>query len=142
MKINDKFLLWQSYIYLYYILLYNILYYILHLSILYKYWHSVNLFCSRTYTRATFRTQSNIYNKAFLWLLQRYPITDVPLGSKYASAYIYTQVGPIEIILRIILIILNICNVKYIFLTKDEWKTVAVSEFKLLSLHFISAYSF
>ena len=118
-KINDKFFTVQSW-----------------LSIFYKYWHSINLSYSRTYTRGVFRTQLNIYNKAFLWFSQRCPIVDVLLGSKYASAYIYIRVSPIEIILHIILNILNIFGVKYLFLTKEEWNKVAISELKLLSLHF------
>ena len=72
-----------------------------------------NLFYCKTYTRDVFRTQSIIYNKAFVWYLQRSSIIDVCLGSKYASAYIYiwvVQVSYIEIIC-----ILNIFVVKYIF---------------------------
>ena len=69
-----------------------------------------------------FRTQLNIYNKAFLWFSQRRPIVDVLLGSKYASAYIYIQVSPIEIILHIILSILNIFAVKYFWQKKSEIK--------------------
>ena len=106
------------------------------LSISYKYWHSINLSYNRTYTRGVFRTQLNIYNTAFLWFSQRFPIVDVLLGSKYASAYIYIRVSPIEVILHIILSILNIFAVKYLFLTKEEWNKVAISELKLLSLHF------
>ena len=118
-KINDKFFTGQSW-----------------LSIFYKYWHSINLSYSRTYTRGVFRTQLNIYNKAFLWFSQRCPIVDVLLGSKYSSAYIYIWVDPIEIILHIILTLLNIFAAKYLFLTKEEWNEVAISELKLLSLHF------
>ena len=103
------------------------------LSIFCKYWHSINLSYSRTYTRGVFRTQLNIYNKAFLWFSQRCPIVDVLLGSKYASAYIYIRASPIEIILHIILSMLNIFPVKYLFLTKEEWNKVAISELKLLS---------
>ena len=47
------------------------------------------------------------------------------MGSKYTSAYVYIQVSPIEIIW-----ILNIYAVEYIFLTKEEWNKVAVSELK------------
>ena len=118
-KINDKFFTGQSW-----------------LSIFYKYWHSINPFYSRTYTRGVFRTQLNIYNKAFLWFSQRCPIVYVLLGSKYASVCIYIRVSPTEIILHIILSILNIFAVKYLFLTKEEWNKVAISELKLLSLHF------
>ena len=32
-----------------------------------KNWHSVNLFCFKTYTRGVFRTQLNVCNKACLW---------------------------------------------------------------------------
>ena len=122
-KSMTNFLLWQS-----------------RLSIFYKYWHSINLFYSRTYTRGVFRTQLNIYNKAFLWFLQRCPIADVLLGSKYASAYIYIRVSPIEIILHIILSILNIFPAKHLFLTKEEWNKVAINELKFLSVYFILAH--
>ena len=44
----------------------------------------------------------------------------VLLDSKYASAYIYIQVSPTEIILHIILSILNIFAVKYLFLQKKN----------------------
>ena len=103
-KINNKFFTGQSW-----------------LSIFYKYWHSINLFYSRTYTRGVFRTQLNIYNKAFLWFSQRCPIVYVLLGSKYASVCIYIRVSPTEIILHIILSILNIFAVKYLFLIKEDW---------------------
>ena len=112
------------------------------LSIFYKYWHSINLFYSRTYTRDEFRIQLNIYNKAFLWFSQRCPIVDVLLGYKYVSAYIYRKVIPTEIILHIMLSILNIFAVKYLLLTKEEWNKVSISELKLLSLHFILAESY
>ena len=102
----------------------------------YKYWHSINLSCSRTYTRGVFRTQLNIYNKTLLWFSQRCLIVDVLLGSKYASAYIYIRFSPMEFILHIILSIMNISAIKYLFLTKEEWNKVAISELKLLSLHF------
>ena len=118
-KINDKFFTGQSW-----------------LSIFYKYWHSINLSYSRTYTRGVFRTQLNIYNKAFLRFSQRCPIVDVLLDSKYASAYIYIRVSIIEIILHIILSILNIFAVKYLFLAKEKWNKIAISKLKLLSLHF------
>ena len=118
-KINNKFFTGQSWLFLFY-----------------KYWHSVILSYSRTYTRGVFRTQLNIYSKAFLWFSQRCPIVDVLLDSKCASAYICIQVSLIEIILHIILNILNIFAVKYLFLTKTEWNKVAISELKLLSLHF------
>ena len=93
-----------------------------------KYWHSVNLFYCKTYARNVFRTQSNIYNKAFLWFLQSSSTIDVLLGCKYVSAYIYIQVSPIEITC-----ILNIFAVKYIFSEKEEWNKVAVSELKEIS---------
>ena len=118
-KINDKFFIGQSW-----------------LSVFYKNWHSINLSYSRTYTRDVFKTQFNVYNKAFLWFLQRFHIVDVLLGSKYPSVYIYVRLNPIENILHITLSILNIFAVKYIFLTKEEWNKVAISELKLLSLHF------
>ena len=57
---------------------------------------SINLFCCKTYTRDVFRTQSSIYNKAFLSFSQKRSTIDVQLGSKYVFAYI--QVSPIEII--------------------------------------------
>ena len=47
-------------------------------------------------------------------------MVDVVLGSKYASAYIYIRVSPIEIISHIILSVLSIFAVKYLFLTKEE----------------------
>ena len=89
-------------------------------------------FQSKTY-RAVFRTQSNIYKKAFLWFLQRCPTVDVSLGSKYATAYIYIQVSPIEIILQMILRILNIFAVKYLFVTKENWNKVAISKLREIS---------
>ena len=46
----------------------------------------------------------------------------------YASAHIYIRISPIEIILHIIVSIWNIFAVKYIFLTKEEWNKVAISE--------------
>ena len=105
-----------------------------------KYWRSVNLFYSKTYTRGTFKTQSNVYNKAFLWFSQRCSTVDVQLGSKYGSAYIYIQLSPIEIILHIILNIFNIFAVQYLFLTKEEWDKVALKEKEIkgnfLSLHY------
>ena len=64
----------------------------------YKYWCCINLSSSRTFTKGVFRTQLNIYNKAFLRFSQRYPIIDVLLGSKYASAYIYIRVSLIGFI--------------------------------------------
>ena len=75
-----------------------------------------------------FRTQSNIYNKDFLWFLQRSSTIDVRLGSKHTSAYIYIQVSLIEIIC-----ILNIFAVKYTFLTKEGNK-VTVTELKEIPL--------
>ena len=50
------------------------------------------------------------------------------MGSKYASAYIYVQVSPTEIVC-----ILNIFAVKYIFSEKEELHKVAVSELKEIS---------
>ena len=76
-KINDKFFIGQSW-----------------LSVFYKNWHSINLSYSRTYTRGVFKTQFNVYNKAFLWFLQRFHIVDVLLGSKYPSVYIYCTAQP------------------------------------------------
>ena len=90
------------------------------LSISYEYWHSINLAYNRTYTRGLSRTHCNIYNTAFLWFSQGCPIVDVLLGSKYASAYIYIRVSPIEIILHIILSILDIFAVKYLFSYKGR----------------------
>ena len=75
-----------------------------------QYWHSVNLFYCNTYVRCVFRTHSNIYNKAFLWFLQRSFIIDVWMGAKYASAYSYVQVSLTEVIC-----ILNISAVKHTF---------------------------
>ena len=107
-----------------------------------RYWHSINLSYSKTYTRGIFRTQLNVYNKAFLWFSQRWLIVDVLLASKYASAYIYIRASPTEIILHIILSILNIFSVKYRFLTMEEWNKVAIRKLKLLSLHFkLASYS-
>ena len=57
-----------------------------------------------------FRTQSNIYDKGFLWFSQKIFTTDVRLVSKYATAYIYMQVSPIEIMCT-----LDIFALKYIF---------------------------
>ena len=54
------------------------------------------------------------------------------MGSKYASAYTYIQVNPIEIIC-----IMNIFAVKYIFHKKEEWNKMAIGELKFLSLHFV-----
>ena len=84
------------------------------------------------YTRGVFRTQSNIYNKALLWFLQRSSTTDVQVGSKYASAYIYIQVSPIEIIC-----ILNIFALKYTFFDKRKTK---LSELKEISFNSIFLY--
>ena len=92
-----------------------------------KYWHSVKLFYCIAHARGVFRTQSNI------WFLQRSSTIVVLLGSKYASAYIYIQVCPTEIICM-----LNIFTVKYIFSEKEEWNKVAVSELKQISWDFIS----
>ena len=124
-KINDKFFTGQSW-----------------LSISYRYWHSINLSYSKTYARGVFRPQLNIYNKAFSWFSHRWPIVDVLLGSKYASAYIYTRASPIEIILHIILSILIVFAVRYRFLIMQEWNKLAISELKLLSLYFkLASYS-
>ena len=68
---------------------------------------------------------------------QRSSTADVLLGSKYASAYIYKQVGPIEIICIIMNILMNIFAVTYLFLTNEEWNKVAMSDLKFQSLHFI-----
>ena len=68
-------------------------------------------FYSKTYTKGVFRTQLSIYNKAFLWFLQKSSTIDVRLGSKYASVYI--RASPKEVIC-----ILNIFAVKYIFSDK------------------------
>ena len=100
-----------------------------------KYWHSVNVFYCKTYARGVFRTQSNIYNKAFLWFLQRNSTIDVVQGFKYASEYIYIQISLTEIIC-----ILNIFAVKYIFSEKEERNKVAVSELKKISEDCISYY--
>ena len=82
-----------------------------------KYSPAVSLFYCKTYARGVIRTQSIIYNKAFLWYLKRICSIDVRLGSKYATAYIYIQVSPIEIIC-----ILNIFAVKYTFSDKRRMK--------------------
>ena len=50
------------------------------------------------------------------------------LGSKYASAYIYIQVSTIEIIS-----IFNVFAANTLFLAKEEWNNVAVSELKEIS---------
>ena len=104
-----------------------------------KYWHSVNLSYCKIYARGIFRTQSNIYNKAFLWFLQWSSTMDVRLGCKYASLYIYIQVSLIEIICK-----LNIFAVSTLFLTKEEWNNVAISELigNFLSLFNISLFVF
>ena len=103
-----------------------------------KYWHFVNLSYCKTYVRGLFRTQSNIYNKAFLRFLQRSSTIDARLGSKYASAYIYIQLSPIEIIC-----ILNIFSVKNTFSDKRRMKQSSSKRIKrnFLSLYFILAYS-
>ena len=80
-------------------------------------WHSVNLFYCNTYVRSVFRTQPNIYNKVFLWFLQRRLPIDVQVGPKYASAYIYIQVSLTEVIC-----IFNIFAVKHIFSDKRRMK--------------------
>ena len=82
-----------------------------------KHLHSVNLFYCKTYSRGVLRTQSNIYNKAFLWFLQRSSTIEVWLGSKYACAYICIQLRSIEIIS-----ILHIFAVKYTFSDKRRIK--------------------
>ena len=81
-----------------------------------------------TYARDIFRTQSNIYNKAFLWFLQRSSTIYVLLGCKYASVYIYIQVNPREITY-----IFNIFAVKCTFSGKEEWNKVTVNESKEFS---------
>ena len=96
-----------------------------------KCWNSVNLSC-KTYTRGVFRTQSNIYSKAFLWFLQRSSTTDVRVGSKYASAHIYMQVSPIEI-----MCIWNIFALKYTFFDKRKME---LSELKEISFNSIFLY--
>ena len=55
------------------------------------------------------------FNKFLLLKLPNFTTNFVRLVSKYASAYIYIQVSPIEIVC-----ILNIFAVNYIFLTKEE----------------------
>ena len=117
-KINNKFFTGQSW-----------------LSIFYKYWHSINLSYSRTYTRGVFRTQLNIYNKAFLWFSQRCSIVDVLLGSKYLYVHLHTVQSHRNYIAYNFKHI-EYFAVKYLFLTKEEWNKMAVSELKLLSIHF------
>ena len=95
-----------------------------------KYWHSVKLFYCKTYARGVFRTQSNIILKLSCNFCKKSSTIDVRMGSKYTSAYVYIQVSPIEIIW-----ILNIYAVEYIFLTKEEWNKVAVSELKEISVY-------
>ena len=56
-KINDKFLTFTK----------------LNLTILDKYWHSVNFFYCKTYTRGVFRTQSSVYNNGFYNFLKEAP---------------------------------------------------------------------
>ena len=92
------------------------------------YWHSLNLFYSKTYIRTVYRTQSNIYSKVFLWFSQICPNLDVLLGSKYLPSYIYIQVRPVKIILHIILSILNIFVVKYLSITKEKLNKVAINK--------------
>ena len=102
-----------------------------------KYWHFENLFYCKTYTRSVFRTQSNIYNKVFLWFLQRGSTIDVRLGSKYASVYIYIQVSLIEIIW-----ILNVFAVKYTFSDKRrmKWSSSEWIKRNFLNFYLILAY--
>ena len=57
------------------------------------------------------------WDKVFLWFLQRSATTDVQLGPKYASAFIYLQLSPIEFI-----DVLNIFAVKYTFSVKRRMK--------------------
>ena len=87
------------------------------LIILDKYSHSVNLFYCKTYTRSVFRPQSSICKKVSRDFLQRSSTMDVRLGPKYASAYIYEKLSPIEIIC-----VLNIFAVKYTFSDKTRMK--------------------
>ena len=73
-KSMTNFWLWQSWLW----------------QILDKYWYSINFFHSRTYSRGVFRTQSNIYNKAFLWFSQRCSIVYVLLGFKNTPLRAFT----------------------------------------------------
>ena len=77
-----------------------------------KYWHSVNLFYCKAYTEVYLEP-----GLTFLWFSQRNSTIDARLGSTYASAYIYIQVRPIEI-----MFILNIFTSKYIFSYKRRMK--------------------
>ena len=98
-------------------------------------WHSVNLFYCKTYTRGAVRTQLNINKEAFCWFSLRISTADVRLGSKYATAYVYIQVSPTEIIC-----ILSIFDAKY--LTKEKWNKAVVSELKKKSTFHISLFVF
>ena len=57
---------------------------------------------------------------------------------KYASAYTYMQVSPVEI-----RCIVNVFAVKYLYLTKEEWNKVAISlpsayiSYQLNRIHFV-----
>ena len=89
-----------------------------------------------TVKRDSFRTQSSIYNKVFLWFSQRSSTIDVLPDCKYASAY--TQVSLIDIIC-----IWNILAVKYIFSDK-RMKQSSSNWIKgnFISLYFILAHSY
>ena len=91
---------------------------------LWLYKTSIDILQTFSTTRGIFKTESNIYNKVFLWFSEKSSSEENLLGSKYASAYIYINLSPIETIC-----IINTFAVKYLFLTK-EWNKVAIRELK------------